>query len=548
MYNTWKIENGYQVFSCGCKFEVIREREGHVPLVKRGNPYKTWNYECPATQAIMADGKTLGVWQLESPLGQHWCKRLKPENTEHVAALGAILRPGCMEAKDERGVSTTEKYCRYKNNEEIPVPEVAALGPLLVDNYYQMIYQEDCMRISRELAGFNGPQANTLMKGIGKKKPEIIAGLKKEFLEGCAKVGKVNEEEAIKIFENIEKSQRYSFNRSHAVCYGILGQATAFAKAHEVDYFFSAYLEGAEEKSKVQLERYKLVKDSKFFDIDIKRPSLSKSRKWFYSPRKGEILFGLNSVKHVGKKTIDKVKEFNKNHKDDGWLVTLVRCLYMIDSRAAQNIIKAGIIDNGMKRKHQLHEYDILCELTKGQIEFMVENCDKYSTLKELFVAMNKPKKEGGGRHRAKDKEKIDSLIYTIDNPGYPLEDNPEWIASVEEEVLGIALTATLLDGADKAIANTTCKDITFGKDAKNMVIACELDRVEQKDIKTGKNKGKPYLKVDFSDETGTINGVMIWPETQEKFGYLLKEKNTVCLKVYRNRTGDISVSEVYQI
>lgn len=677
MYNTWSINGDYLVYSCGCKFKIKQLRGDNFPLIYVGDPYKDWNCLCSATQMLLGDGRTLGVFQLESSFAQDWCKQLKPENTEHMAALGSILRPGCIQTRDEHGVSTTERYCRYKNGEEVAYPEVPALGPILEDTYYQMLYQEDTMRVATELAGFTGPEANTLMKGIGKKKPEIIAGLRKTFLDGCKKVGKVTEEQAIRIFDNIEKSGRYSFNHclnpntlvekingdmvtiseinigdeilsvygktkvlnkynngikdvvritlesgktiectldhkflcdngeilplktiienkmsivtkkdmygekivsivyvgkietmdievdnnshtflangietsnSHAVGYGRLGEVTAFAKAHLTEYFYTAYLEGADNKQDPLEERYKLIQDAKFFDIKVTKPDLRYSKPWFYSPKLKSILFGLNSVKSVGKATIKLVKDFCAKESNN-WLDILVNCLYKINVKAAQNIIKAGIIENGMTRKRQLHELNILCELTaKGQINWIFDNVSSYTSLKDLLTAMNKPKKEGGGLHSIKDIPKINGLIYTLENPGYSLEDNPEWIASSEEEILGIALSASLLDNVSSSVTNTTCKDLLCGKSTNNMLVKCQIDRVDEKFIKNGKNTGKKYIKLDVSDETGILSGITAWPEVYEKYGYLAKERNTVCIRVYRNKSDSLIINDIYQI
>lgn len=548
MYNTWKIQDDNLVYSCGCTFKVIQERDGKFPLIKIGDPYKDWNCMCSATNMLLADGNTLGVFQLESKLGQTWCKELKPETVEHMAALGAILRPGVLETRDEKGVSATKKYCMYKNGEEVAIPDVPALGPILEDTYYQMLYQEDTMRVATDLAGFSGPEANTLMKGVGKKKPEIIASLRELFINGCKKVGKVTEEQAVKIFDNIEKSARYGFNHSHAVAYGRLGHVTAFAKAHFPEYFYTAYLEGAENKQDPLEERYKLIQDAKFFDIKVTKPDLTHSKPWFYSPKLKSILFGLNSVKSVGNATIKTVKEYCTKESTQ-WLDILVNCLYRINIRAAQNIIKAGIIENGMTRKRQLHELNILCELTaKGQIKWVMDNCGSFTTLKEVLIAMNRPKKEGGGLHSLKDVPKIEGLIFTLDNPGYSLEDNPEWIASSEEEILGIALSASLLDSVSTTMANTTCKDITCGKASHNMLIKCQIDKAEERLIKNGKNKGKKFFRLDISDETGILSGCMVWPETYEKYGHLTKERNTIVAKVYKNQRGDTIITDVFQI
>ncbi len=549
MYCTWKIINNELVFSCGCKFKVKQTRDGHFPLIHPGNPYKDWNLECEATKMLLGEGNTVGVFQLESNLGRHWCKRLKPENYNQMSALVAILRPSCLNAKNDKGISTTELYCRYKNSEEVATPLVPEIGYLLEDNYYQMLYQEDAMKIARDIAGFDGPQCNNLIKTISKKKADQMAELKKDFLDGCKKTGKVSEEKANLIFENVEASQRYSFCAAHSHAYGgITSLVTAFAKAHFPEYFYQCYLEGAQDNQDPLEERYKLIQDAKYFNIKVTKPELSNSKNWFSSPEFKKILFGLNSVKHVGEKTIQQVKEFCEANKDK-WLTVLVKCLFSINSKAADSIIKAGIIDNGMARKRQLHELNTLYQITaKGQIQFIMDNCENYTSLKDILEALNKPKREGGGLHSLKDIPKINGLIYTLDNPGYSLDDSPEWISSVEEEILGISLSANLLQTAGISDTNTTCKDIQMGKNGYGMTLAVEINRSEERQIKTGKNKGKTYLKIDFSDNSGTINGVMVWPEVYEKYGYLLKENNTVNVAVNKDRRDSIIISSVFQI
>lgn len=548
MYCTWKIENDYLVYSCGCKFKIRQLRPNNFPLIHEGDPYRDWNFNCEAMKMLLAEGNTLGVFQLEGSSGKRWSKALKPVNIHHTAALVAILRPGCVESIGEDKLSISERYCKFKNGEKEPVPDIAILGKVLQDNYYQMIYQEDAIKIAKEIAGFTPVEANALRKGIGKKLPEIIAGLKKTFLEGCKRVGKVSEEDAIKLFDSIEKSQRYSFPKSHAYEYAVLSHATAFAKVHFTDHFYTSYLEGADNKQDELDARNKLIQDAKYFDIKITKPDLRYSKPWFYSPKLKSILYGLNSVKSVGEATIKKVKDFCSKESNE-WLDILVNCLYKINSKAAQNIIRAGIIENGMTRKKQLHEFSILCELTaEGQIKWIFNNVHNYKNLKDLLNGLNRLKKDGGGLHSAKDITKINGLISLLESPPHPLDDNPEWVAASEEEILGIALSASLLDSVSTNIANTTCKDVTVGKSTNNMIIKCQIDRVEEKLIKNGKNRGKKFIKIDISDETGTLNGCMIWPETYQKYGHIAKERNTVCVKIYRNNMDCLTISDVFQI
>lgn len=194
-------------------------------------------------------------------------------------------------------------------------------------------------------------------------------------------------------------------SNSHAVGYGKLSFVTAFAKAHFPEYFYAAYLEGADNKQDPLEERYKIVQDAKRVDIKIDKPDLDKSKTFFYSPTKGKVLFGLNSVKSVGDSAIKKIRTFYSG--ETSWLQLLVKCLNNLNIRAAQNIIRAGIIENGMTRRRQLHELSILRELTKGQMVFIRENVDNYINLRDLLVALNKPQKLGGGLTRATKRKRL---------------------------------------------------------------------------------------------------------------------------------------------
>lgn len=546
--NNYKIENGFIKYPCGCQFKIKKERGNLFPLIYPGNPYKDWNYNCGLTLYLLSTGRTKGVFQLESGLGSTWCKELKPENTDHMAALASIVRPGVLEAKDEKGVSATKRYCQYKNGEAIPTYEIEAVGELLSNTYGLLIYQEQAILLAKELAGFDLQEADSLRKGIGKKLPEIIDSLRKTFVDGCKRVGKITEEEATKTFDMIEKSQRYAFNASHAYSYGILGQITAFAKAHFPEGFFTTYLEFAQDKSDPLLEQRELIEDAKHFDIVVIKPSIVDSKPHFSIKRPREILFGLNSIKAVGDSTIKKVKDYFETKKNVNWLDILVDCMYNINSKAAENIIKAGVVDTNISRRRQFHELGILFQLSGGEIKWLKENHTKYKSLKDAMIGLAKPKKEGGGLARKDRAEKVIGLIQTIDNPGYSLDDSSDWIATAEKEILGIALTKSVLDETINLQVNTTCKELLQDKNDYSMILSVEIENIEEKTIKNGTNAGKRFGKIDICDRTGMVKGCMSWPETYEKYGFLLVPGNTVSMEVYRNKNGGIVVKQVSQI
>lgn len=202
----------YLEFDCGCKFPIIREGVNR-PFINVNFDAEKHSFECKKAWDVIGRGDTKGVFQLESSLGQQLSARLKPTNIEQLSALTAIIRPGCRESIDSNGKSVTDRYIDRKNGNEPITYYHPSLEASLKKTFGELIYQEEAMQIARDVAGFSLQDADVLRKAIGKKKPEEMAKVKKMFLEGCEKMAILNNEQAAEIFNGIEKSQRYSFNK-----------------------------------------------------------------------------------------------------------------------------------------------------------------------------------------------------------------------------------------------------------------------------------------------------------------------------------------------
>lgn len=198
-------------YPCGCSFD-IEENDGITSVVF--NPsIENINLECSRTWGLISDGNTKGIFQLESRLGRMMAKKLKPENINQLSDLISIIRPGALDAIRD-GKSVTNHYLDKKNEVESLDYFHPSLEPILNSTLGEMIYQEQAMQIAKDVAGFNLKDADSLRKIIGKKLASQMAAMKSKFLEGCKSKNIVNESEAEQIFSWIEKSQRYSFNRS----------------------------------------------------------------------------------------------------------------------------------------------------------------------------------------------------------------------------------------------------------------------------------------------------------------------------------------------
>lgn len=198
--------------SCGCTFEQesesIKDYDGLPPI---SIDYYNLPMDCPRTWDLIGSGRTRGVFQLESNLGRSYASKLQPDNIDHLAALISILRPGTMNALLD-GKSMTNHYVDRKHNREAVTYIDNKLEQYLDTTFGILVYQEQSIAIAKGLAGFTPEQANALRKAIGKKKADELAKLREVFIQGCIEKSGFNKDIAIELFDNIESSNRYSFN------------------------------------------------------------------------------------------------------------------------------------------------------------------------------------------------------------------------------------------------------------------------------------------------------------------------------------------------
>ena len=182
---------------------------------------------------MLARGDSTGVFQFESEGMREALKKVRPDEFNDLVALNALYRPGAM---DQIPV-----YARGKHNPEtISYPD-ERLRPILESSNGVILYQEQAMQISKEIAGFSGAKADDLRKAIGKKNRAAMAALKPEFVEGCRASG--TSPTVIEfLWQTNEKSADYSFNKSHAACYGLIAYRTAWLKANYTAEYMAALI------------------------------------------------------------------------------------------------------------------------------------------------------------------------------------------------------------------------------------------------------------------------------------------------------------------
>ena len=532
----------YYTFDCGCRFPITDKSTDGMPKIDFSINMDAINFECSRTWEMLSSGNTKGCFQLESRLGQSMARKLKPSNIEELSALISIMRPGCLEAIRD-GKTVSNHFIDKKNGQESIDYFNPALEPILKTTFGEMVYQEQAMEIAQKIAGFDLQEADQLRKAIGKKKPEEMAKLKKIFIEGCKKTNLASENEAEQIFSWIEKSQRYSFNKSHAVSYAINAYLSAYSKAHFPKIFFASYLKYAKDKIDPQQEIKELVKNATDMDIEICVPDYRLLNQFFVI-HNNKIHFGLTDIKGVGDSVYKKIVDLSKNLDIQHltWSEILLNLLVNINSTAAKALICSGAFSYITKtRTSMLFEYEIMSELTSKEIEYLRSiDVSQFNTLQLMNILVKKPKLTQNRKNI------LQGLISSLIKPPFSLDDKIEWVCDNESNLLGINLTYSKVDSYDISMTNTTCKEFK-DSDRKNIIVAGEIDNVNVIKIKNGKNKGNEMAFVSITDSTGYIDSVIFFTEQLSLYRNQLFDGNILIFKGAKSfKKSDLIVEKCY--
>jgi DNA polymerase-3 subunit alpha len=460
-------------------------------------------------------------------------KKLKPENIEQLSALISIMRPGCLEAYRD-GKSVSNHYIDKKNKNEAVDFFHPALESILSTTYGEMVYQEQAMQICQKIANFDLTEADQLRKAIGKKKPEEMVKIKKLFLQKSEASNILSKSESEELFGWIEKSQRYSFNKSHAVSYAYNAYLSAYAKAHFPIEFFASYLKFAKDKIDPLKEIQELVSNANEMNISVHLPSIAKPEKEFFIDNDNKIWFGLTNIKGLGDSVYYKLKEILSHHniEDKSFLYIYCNILRNINSAACKGLICSGAIPNGtISRTKMLFYYEILNNLTDRENDTISKISDDFSIEKILSMLLE----SNSIKLTAKRKQAILSLINTIKNPPYSLEDSAEWLANNEKFYLGASITCHRIDGCDIYSANVECKDLSQGTKTKIPILGAEIADINVIRTKRGVNPGQEMAFIKVTDSTGSTD-LVIFPEEYIKYKELLIDGNTLLIKLDKSK------------
>ncbi len=298
----------------------------------------------PGVYKLIADGNTVGVFQLESGGMTSFMKDLQPDCLEDLIAGISLYRPGPMDS-----IPTYVDCKKHPENISYLCPE---LEPILAPTYGCIVYQEQVMDIVRKLGGYSYGRADLVRRAMSKKKADVMAQEREYFINGklnddgtidvpgCIRNG-IPEDAANTIFDEMTSFAAYAFNKSHAAAYAVVAYQTAWLKYHYPAQFLASLMTYPADANAVA----NLIRNAREMDIAVLQPDVNKSEAHF-STENGAIRYGLQSVKHVGEAAVAEIIAA-RQRKIPSDIFEFVDGLdiHNVNRGALEAMIKAGAMD-----------------------------------------------------------------------------------------------------------------------------------------------------------------------------------------------------------
>jgi DNA polymerase-3 subunit alpha len=478
----------------------------------------------PVTYAMIGNGFTVGVFQIEKQLGKTWSKNLKPENIEQLSDLVSLIRPGPMES------NMHTQYRDVKNGSE-PLYIHPSLEPVLNNTYSALLYQEQVIDICRLLAGMSLIDADKVRKAMGKKKPEEMKKWQEVFTSGCSKNG-IDYDISIAIWGYIEKFAGYGFNKSHGIGYALMAYETAYLKANYPIEFLCAKLTNSDGDAE---KLSGLIYDAKIFDIEVTPPRVRQGNKNFAVVNDKQIAFGLTALKGVGVAAIsDMLKLANGLNTFDEILWQWVMTKSKVNSATMASLIKGGAFDDVLEnRVRGVAKLKLISEMTEKETECIKtlmqaepEILDWVRFIKAVADdarCVEIKTKYNVAIPNVRRRETIRDLLKEYD--AGELFDSKSQRIVWEQFYLGISLSGS---EADVYKARHKCVDLVKNSSADmRFEIAVCVDGVREIVTK----KGDPMAFVTARDNTYQMDNIVVFPKTFALCKGLLESGNVIRIR-----------------
>ena len=467
----------------------------------------------PETFKMLSEGKTQGVFQLESQGMTGVCVGMKADSIEDITAIVALYRPGPMDS--------IPKFIESKLNPRKVTYKCPELEPILKVTYGCIVYQEQVIEIFRQLGGYTMGQADNIRRAISKKKMKIIEAERKVFvygdpennIPGCIAKG-ISEAVAQSLYDEIVAFANYAFNKAHAVCYAVVSYQTAYLKCHYPRQYMAALMTSVLD-SAAKISGY--IAECKELGIPVLPPDINHSEDQF-TVDGNAIRFGLGAVKNVGHGL---VRAMCAKREEGGPFRSLEDFIQRmgdeINKRAVENFIKCGAMDCfGHHRSELLAVYD---------------------RMMDAISATRKKNLEGqiGLFSLLEDEDEAASIPI----PRLPEMSKSE-LLNLEKETMGIYISGHPMDDYRSLLRNTHVVHIgDLMDEEKNfqddqiVSVAGIVQAVKMKTTRS--NSMMAYVTVE--DDTAAIE-MLAFSNVLNQYGGYLKENSPVVI------TGRLSVRD----
>ena len=447
------------------------------------------------TYKLFSNAETSAIFQFSSSGVKEMLRELQPTEFMDLAAVTALYRPGPM------GLNSHLQFAQRKNNPNVRVPVHEAfygtkVEELLKDTYGLVVYQEDCMRIAKECAGFTPKEADDLRKAIGKKKMALMKSLGGKFIKGMVDNG--YDETAVNLlWEGIVAFGEYAFNKSHSVSYALNAYIAGYLKAHYPVEFMAAALKLNDTPDKIR----EYIAEVKRMNLKIQPASVNESD-ILITPSmtdKNTIIYGLSGIKRFPKSLAESIiKERNKKGE-----------FKSITDFISRMIKYKGLTTGALKALALTGAFDCLGVTRKS----IVDNADKLIKTAEKQEKLNKRKNLFSvGGVEASDEIKLDTDEYS-----YAVQ------AKYEADLTELFLSRHPLDKIEQEPVHL---------DAQEVNVVGHYVTFPKVEIKTTKQKSK-YMQVTTDNKLSRavlrmdrdlLAGIEKYTAIQ-KFGELAPEK-----------------------
>ncbi len=466
------------------------------------------------TFRMVAEGKTQGVFQLESAGMTGVCMGMKSSSIEDFTAVVALYRPGPMDS--------IPKFISNKLNPQKVTYKTPLLEPILKVTYGCIVYQEQVIEIFRSLGGYTMGQADNIRRAISKKKMKVIEAERKVFvygdenqgITGCIGHG-VPESVAQSIYDEIVDFANYAFNKAHAVCYAVVAYQTAYLKCHYPKQYMAALMTSVLDSAE-KIAGY--IAECKEMGIPVLPPDINHSEDPF-TVEGDSVRFGLGAIKNVGHGLIRSV---TAKRDECGPFKSLEDFLQRmgegeLNKRAVENFIKCGAMDCfGYHRSELLGVYDSMMDsVSSSRKKNLDGQMGLFAMLEETDAAASIP---------------IPKLA----------EMNRADLMAMEKETTGIYLSGHPMDDYRQYLRNTHIVPISSlmseDNSYKDDAIVSVAGIVQSVKMKTTRNNAMmAYVVVE--DDTASIE-MLAFSSTLNQYGGYLKENSAVVV------TGRLSIRD----